>query len=288
MTDHQKLTALLSVPVKGMEVFCVGRSILGREIPVISLGRGERAVLYVGGIRGNESESCGILLSFLEDYLQQHHRGTTVYEYPMSYLFEERKIYLLPMLNPDGIEYCLHGTDKTNPLFERVQTMLGEGSLADWQANARGVDLGHNFDAGFAQNKRREQVAGIVGGACAGYSGEFPESEPETAALCRFLRRQREEIVGVLSLHEGNGEIFCNCGDNLTAKTVSAGRVLSRMTGYTMARPESLVPIGSLSDWCITALSRPAFTLKCDSSAGNAALLYAKLRRALFSFPCIV
>ena len=287
-TDLQRVEAAVRA-VKGIgEVSVLTRSILGKNIPLVSLGRGRRAVLYVGGMRGTDSESSGVLLQFLADYAEHYARRATVYGYPMTYLHEERKIYLLPMLNPDGVEYCLHGTDERNPLFERVMRMLGDGSLANWQANARGVDPERNFDAGFAENKARERAAGISGGAAAGYSGEFPESEPETAALCRFLRRHREEIVGVLSLHRGNGEIFCSCGDNLTAKTVSVGRVLSRMTGYGMTRPESLSPIGSLSDWCITALSRPAFTVQYEGKAENTALTYEKLRRALFSFPCIV
>ena len=250
------------------------RTILGREIPLLTLGRGKRAVLYVGAHSGTEGLTAEVLLDFAQEYLRQYKRLATVYEYPMRYLFEDRRIYIVPMLNPDGVEYVLHGLEAENPLRERVLRMNGGEDLSLWRANARGVDLGHNYDAGFG-----------FSGRC----GEHPESEPETAALCRFLRAHREEIMGVLSFHTGNGEIFCSCGDNLSAKTMAVGRVLSRFTGYRLHRPESLSPQGTLADWCINVLHRPAFTVDCGGvpNAPTAAV-YEHLRRLLFSFSCVV
>lgn len=286
MTDHQALTEFISVPREGMEVFCIGRSILGRDIPVISLGKGERAVLYVGGIRGTQSGASGLLLEFVRDYLQQYERNATVYEYAMQYLFCERRIFVLPMLDPDGIAYALHGVSPENPLAQRVERMQAGSELSAWQANARGVDLQHNFAAGFQKRKQKERSLGIVGGAPQGYGGEFPESEPETVAVGRFLRHYRDRLTGVLALHSGAGEVRCCCGDHMTAKCMAAGRVLSRMTGCDMIRPEEVLAEGGLTEWCVNALSRPAFDL-CYREEG-AELEYARLRRALFSFPCIV
>lgn len=265
------------------------RSILGREIPLITLGHGKRAVLYVGAHRGTDSMAAGVLLDFIADYLKQYERLSTVYEYPMRYLFEDRRIYIVPMLNPDGVEYALHGINAENPLRERVLKMNGGDDLSAWGANARGVDLGHNYDVGFGNAPKAEQEAGCQGGAPVNYCGEYPESEPETSALCRFLRQHREEIKGVLSFHTGAGEIYCSCEDNLTAKTVSVGRVLSRFMGYRLIRPESISPIGTLSDWCIAAMHRPAFSVYCGGVPNpSPAVIYEHLRRTLFSFPCLV
>ena len=225
-----------------------------------------------------------------DGYIKQYRRLATVYEYPMRYLFEDRRIYVVPMLNPDGVSYKEQGVGDDNPLRDRVRRMNGgSDDFSTWCANARGVDLCRNYEAGFAAYKRAEREAGILGEAPEGYCGEHPESEPETAALCRFLRSQREQIKGVLSFQTGNGEIFCSCQDHLSAKTTSAGRVLSRFTGYRLVRPESISPIGTLADWCITALHRPAFTVQCGGVPNaSRAVIYEHLRRVLFSFPCIV
>lgn len=270
------------------------RSILGRKIPLFTLGEGKRAVLYVAAHHGTEGIGAAVLLAFISDYLRHYEKGSTVFEYPMPYLFRERKIYLVPMLNPDGVEYAVNGVESENPLRERLLAMnKGSEDFSLWQANARGVDLNHNYDAGFGEYKQKEIEAGVINGAPTGYSGEFPESEPETAALCRFLRARREEIVGVLTLHTGGDEILCSCADTLTAKTMAAGRVLSRFTGYRLARPEGLAALGSLTDWCISVLARPAYTLKCGKSEAplsteESPKIYERLRRALFSFPFLV
>lgn len=289
--DYEKLCQLLQEIEKepAVQISTLGRSILGKEIPLLQLGKGKQAVLYVGGMRGTEGATAKLLMDFAAEYLQQLARNATVFEYPMQYLFAERRIYLVPMLNPDGISYAINGIGQENPMRERVLRMNGQSEdFCAWGANARGVDLGRNFDAGFEKNKQNEIQNGINGGAPTGFSGEYPESEPETAALCRFLRFYREELRGVLSFQLGGGEIFCDCDDNLTAKTMSVGRVLSRFTGYRLARPEQLTSIGSLSDWCIRELARPAFTMKCGIEAEKYDLAYEHLRKTLFSFPCIV
>ena len=275
------------------DVSVLTRSILGREIPLITLGKGKHAVLYVGAHHGMEGITCGVLLDFIADYIRQYEKKTTVYDYPMQYLFEQRRIYIVPMLNPDGVEYAVHGIGESNPLRERVLKMNDSNDFSNWQANARGVDLNHNYDAGFLAYKRKEAEAGIMGGAPTRYSGEYPESEPETAALCRFLRFHREQIKGVLTLHTPGEEIFCSCKDNLTAKTMSVGRVISRFTGYRLARPEGLAAFGGLTDWCISTLCRPAFTLECGKGQNplppsQRPLIYERLRRTLFSFSCLV
>ena len=280
----------LSQRYADMKMSGLTRSILGREIPLLSIGKGKRAVLMVGAHHGTDSITSRILLDFAEDYLRQLQRGATVYEYPMGYLFQERRVYIVPMLNPDGVEYARHGCAADNPLLERVMGMNGNNDLERWRANARGVDLHHNYDAGFFEYRRE---TGKEAGAPSGCGGEFPESEPETVGLARFLRLRREEIFGVLSLQTAGEEIVCSCGDNLTAKTMAVGRVLARMTGYRLVRPEGVTAFGSLSDWCITKLGRPAFTLQCGKgeaplSDDQSQRIYERLRRILFSFSCIV
>lgn len=265
-------------------------SILGREIPILTLGQGDRCVLYVGAHHGMEWLTAGVLLDFVADYIRQCERNAQVYERKAATLHRERCILVVPMLNPDGVEYAIHGAGRENPLRERVIAMNGGEDLSAWQANARGVDLNHNYSAGFLSYKRREAAEGIACGAPTRYSGEFPESEPETAALCRLLRQRREQIEGVLTLHSQGEEIFCSCGDALSAKSMSVGRVLQRLTGYRMAHPEGLAAFGGLTDWCITELKRPAYTLECGKGKNPLPLsqrpvIYERLRRALFTFP---
>ena len=269
------------------------QSILGREIPLITLGKGKKAVVYVGAHHGMEWITAAVLVDFIADYCRQLARNTAPFGNRVSYLFEERRILIVPMLNPDGVEYATAGVSAENPLYARVCAMNGGEDFTHWQANARGVDLNHNYDAGFLAYKSKEREAGILNGAPTRYSGEYPESEPETAALCRLLRYHHEDLLGVLTLHTQGEEIFCSCRDAISAKTTSVGRMLARITGYTLAHPSGLAAFGGLTDWCIESLKRPAYTLECGRGenplpVSQRPLIYEKLRRAFFSVPFLL
>ena len=288
--DMMKRTELLLSSHQNIGKNVLAHSILGREIPYFTLGSGERAVLYVGAHHGTDAATAQVLLDFVEEYATLLEKNAQVYGRRMRYVDTYCKIIVVPMLNPDGVEYATHGVARENPLRERVVAMNGGSDFSAWRANARGVDLHHNYNAGFDVYKAKEYENGVPCGAPSRYSGEFPESEPETAALCRFLRRSREEIKGVISLHASGERIFCSCADKLSAKSLAVGRVLQRATGYRLVSPTELSALGGLSDWCIEQLGRPAYTLACGkevlSKTGAArALLYAKLREALFTFP---
>ena len=135
--DYEKLCGALQELQKdpAVQLLTLGKSILGREIPLLSLGKGRRAVLYVGGIRGTEGEVARLLTDFAADYLRQLMRNATVFEHSMQYLFEERRIYLVPMLDPDGVSYVKEGVGEENPLRERLLRMNGGTDFSAWQAN---------------------------------------------------------------------------------------------------------------------------------------------------------
>ncbi len=290
MMDYHELQRALGAHAgaRGARLEVLGRTLLGREIPMLLLGEGKRTVVYVAGLHGDDLAGCDALVGFAEDYLAALSRRATVFSTPMEYLFEERCICVVPMLNPDGVMYAKEGLDQENPLRERVLAMSGGTELSHWRANARGVDLAHNFAAGFLTQKRREGAQGIFNGCAAGYGGEHPESEPESAALARFLHAEREELLGVLCFQRGTGRMECGCEDNLSAKCMAVGRSLTRITGYPLARPETLTPCGGLGDWCIRALGRPAFTVLCGEGCSSQQLFYAQLRRLFFTFPILL
>lgn len=65
-----------------------------------------------------------------------------------------RGLTIVPCVNPDGTEIALHGSEaafKYKPLVEKVCT-----DTYKWQANARGVDINHNFNAGWCRLKQLE------------------------------------------------------------------------------------------------------------------------------------
>ena len=132
-----------------LQVTNIGKSILNRSIPLISLGKGKKSVIYIGGHHGMEWITSALLVNFLDDICNEYVNGTTIFDISTRVLFETRKIHIVPMLNPDGIDYAIHGVSNDNILKSRLLRMNANDDFSHWQSNARGVDLNHNYNSGF-------------------------------------------------------------------------------------------------------------------------------------------
>ena len=295
--DHSAMMAILDEFVTrypGISVTVLGQSIMGRAIPMVRLGASEstskpRRVLYLGAHHGMEWITASVLLRFINEYCELLRSDGMAEGIRVKRLEESCEIDVVPMLNPDGVEYAIHGVSADNPLRDRLLRMNG-GSVdfSHWQANARGVDLNHNYNAGFAEYKQLEADAGIAGGAPTRFSGEAPESEPETAYLCNYLRFS-EPYGGVLTLHTQGEEIYAG-GTDAAERIV---RRLAASTGYALTRPAGLAAYGGFTDWFVREFGRPSFTVECGKGSNplpvsDMPMIYLKLRRALFEFPMLV
>ena len=257
----------------------IGRSLVGREIPLITVGQGKKAVLFVGTHHGMEWITPALLLDFLRDVGKEMRRGGET-----SVVLENRTLCVVPMLNPDGVELQINGKDDLNPLTERLNAMSG-GDFSRWQANGRGVDLNHNYDAGFFEYKKYEREHGITAGATL-FSGEHPESEPETSALCAFIRARGIDML--IALHTQGEEIYYDFGGIVPDGGKVIAKRLSALSGYALSEPTGSAAYGGLKDWFIKEYGLPAFTIECGRGVnplpiGDSDIIYKGLREAFFS-----
>jgi len=167
----------------------------------------------------------------------------------------------------------------------------GSSDFSHWQANARGVDLNHNYDSGFWEYKIVERDASLFDGAPTKFSGEHPESEPETHALCNFVRFKKPDIA--LSLHTQGEEIYYTSGDKSPNCSLSIAKTISRLTGYRISFPTGTAKYGGFTDWFIESFERPSFTLECGKGVNplpfsNYDEIYYRIKRALFTLPVLI
>ena len=286
MTHAEKLSEVF--PFLGFSY--LGESILGKGIPMFTIGQGEKEILYIGAHHGMEWLTSVILLRFIHDFCELLGEEKSMYKVSLPLLCEQYTIYVIPMLNPDGVEYQIHGISADNPLRERLLKMnRGSSDFSHWQANARGVDLNHNYDADFWEYKKLEQQAGILDGAPSRYSGEEPESEPEVGHLCNFIRFHKQ-IRTILTLHTQGEEIFYQSRGMCPPKSHAVARRISALSGYRLAIADGLASYGGLTDWCISKMNLSAFTLECGRGKNPLPLcnyfpIYAMLREVLFTIP---
>lgn len=294
--DYEQLESRLSVLSKTfscLSVGSLGHSILGRSIPLLTVGHGKKSILYVGAHHGMEWITSVLLCRFVYEFCEAVQSCRTVYRISPLEICRQYTLHIIPMLNPDGVDYQIHGPDPAHPLYPRLLSMNGNSpDFSHWQANARGVDLNHNYNAGFLEYKEYEKENGIPCGAPTKYSGTSPESEPETAALCNFVRfLSGLEII--LTLHTQGEEIYYESAGQIPKHSMGILRHIAHLTGYTPSRPEGSAAYGGMTDWCIQSLGIPSFTLECGKGnnplpLSDAPAIYGRLRELFFTLPTMV
>ena len=263
-------------------------SIMGRGIPLLTIGEGQKQIFYIGAHHGAERITAAVLIKFVAEFCAHAKRGTAVCGMNLSYIMKTCTIYVVPMLNPDGVEISANGVPADSLWHSRLVKMNGSHNFTHWQANARGVDLNHNYDADFEEYKKLEPTLGIRGGCASKYSGEAPESEPETGALCNYLRFNKPSAL--MTLHTQGREIYYTNGGMYPSTSKAAAAKLAELTGYKLNIPTGTAAYGGLTDFCIQKLGVPAFTLECGKGKNplpksELSLIYSDLRKALFTFP---
>ncbi len=250
----KKLTQIKNLD-KNIKLFCIGQSILKRKIYALGIGNLKNAVLFTGAIHAQEWLTCSILLRFFEDIFSKK----TLHGVNLSDIFEHRGLIVVPLCNPDGVEIALGGPKTAKQLCSPIEAIIKKSDKS-WQANARGVDLNHNFDAGWDILKKLERQAGITSPSPRQYGGICPQSEPETKALVSLCNALN--IKKVVAFHSQGEEIYYYYGPNTPPESELMADALAASSGYQVRKPEGLASHGGFKDWFIKAKSRPGFTVE--------------------------
>ena len=100
-----------------LNIQTVGNSILGDNIYVIKLGKGPKKVFYSASIHANEWITSILLMKFIEDYCIAYNNNSKLYGYSVRDLFNNVSIYIMPMVNPDGVDLVTGNISKTSSAF---------------------------------------------------------------------------------------------------------------------------------------------------------------------------
>ncbi len=289
-----KYIDVLSQRYKNISVTYIGESQNGKKIPMITIGKGKKSVLYIGAHHGGEWITSVVLIRFINEYCELLKKRRSINNIYLEFLDSDRTFYVVPMLNPDGVDISINGVSEGDTKYNTLLKM-NENSFdfSRWQSNAKGVDLNHNYDAGFEKYKIFEEEKHIVSGRYSGYSGKAPVSEPETSALVNFIKFNIEDIKGILTLHSQGEEIYYTSCGNSIPRIKSIGKIISRISGYKLSTPEGASAYGGLTDWFIQEYSKPAFTIECGKGKNPLPLsdyfyIYTCIRTLLFTFPTLL
>lgn len=185
-----------------LDALPVGGSVLGRDITALMLGSGRERVLYAGGFHGQEWITSWVLLRLCEDICEAISQDGHIQEIDFRRALSGRSLIFVPQVNPDGVAIALHGSASAGRYAEQVAA-LGGDTPGLWQANARGVDINHNFNAGWALLQEMERKKGIDGPAPRQWRGPQPESEPGNAGRSQRCAARRVSAMWWQCMHRG-------------------------------------------------------------------------------------
>ncbi|HRU84180.1 MAG TPA: M14 family metallopeptidase [Eubacteriales bacterium] len=246
-----------------LEVGSAGKSSLGRDLTYIRLGTGPNQVFYNGAHHSLEWITSPLLMKFIEEFSRAYVLGETMsFGYNPRSIWNASSIYIIPMVNPDGVDLVLNGLSPANPNYNNL-IRWNNGSAdfsANWQANNNGVDLNHNYNAAWQLSKDAEAAYGVTGPGPTRYSGTAPESEPESRAVADFTRAHDFRLV--IAYHTQGRVIYWDFMDMAPPEARIIAQAFSRASGYALDQTEGIASYAGYKDWFIQDFARPGFTIE--------------------------
>lgn len=259
MRDMKKLLAVYPF----LHFVSLGTTVLGRNIPAFLWGSGEKKIFVNGAHHGMEWITSLLLMKMLETCCHHYTNQTSIGDVNFSELFSRVTLAVCPMVNPDGVSIAINGLSETLPPITktRLKAYNGESTnFSKWQANLNGVDLNHNYDAAFYKGVFMQHKLGIYSPGPTRYSGNEPESEPESRAVADFTRCFKPDIV--VAYHTQGEVIYYDFESKATDKARHMAQVISEISGYQLDQTEGMASYSGYKDWVIDTFGIPAFTIE--------------------------
>ncbi|MGE5474709.1 MAG: M14 family metallopeptidase [Ignavibacteriales bacterium] len=245
-----------------IETGVAGQSVMGKNLYYIRLGRGPRQVFYNGSHHANEWIGSLLLMKFVENFSRAYANRSTIRGYNIPNIWNSSSIYIIPMVNPDGVDLVINWPNYTNPAYRRAAQINRTGLPLPrvWKANIRGVDLNLNYPAGWNAEHQFEISQGITGPAPNNYGGPAPLSEPESSTVVGFTRNHNFRLV--IAYHTQGEVIYWQYRNLAPPEALPIARQFSRASGYSIAFNPGEASDAGYKDWFIQEYRRPGYTIE--------------------------
>lgn len=240
----------------------IGASLDSRTVWEVVIGNPQapKAIFIEAAVHGREWMNSWMLMKQIEE-LMKNWETPIVEGVELGDIFEQCAVYIVPMVNPDGVTISQCGIDaiQNELLRANLYHMKGASKPARWKANAAGVDINRNFMTGWG-NKRCVKAP-----ASEFYEGIFSFSEPETMAIANAFAQRKFDIA--ISYHSMEGAIYWNIGQSgeLLDKTAALAVEVKQVTGYSYGEQS---PLNGLDyNWMMIGQNTPTVLIETGTVA---------------------
>lgn len=251
--------------------FCSVRQLtttaFGRPVWSLTIGTGDRRVLYTAAHHANERITTPVLLKFVEELAAAMDAGGKLFGVEAQNIGKAATIHTVPMVDPDGVDLVTGAIEQGTLEYETARR-LGDNypniPFPDgWKANLLGVDLNLQYPAGWLQAREIKFSQGYTKPGPRDYVGRSPLSQRESIALAEYTREVDPALV--LAYHTQGKEIYWQFENYEVPGARALGEEFARLSGYTLAQVAYESGFAGYKDWFIQEFRRPGYTIEAGS-----------------------
>lgn len=270
-TDIAYSSDLLELVLEGLmarypflQTQVAGQSLLGRPLHLVAIGQGPREVFYNAAHHANEWLTTPVLLQFLEEYAQAYSQGGRIGGADAAQLYRETTLYLMPMVNPDGVDLVTGALSPRSSAYRGAQTVAQSFPNIPfpdgWKANMAGVDLNLNYPAQWEMAQEIKAAQGFNRPAPRDYPGPSPLSEPESRAVYQLTLDHNFSLI--LAYHSQGELIYWKYLDYEPEGSLEIAREMGQVSGYLVEETPTASGYAGYKDWFIQTYNRPGYTIE--------------------------
>ena len=241
----------------------IGESVMGKPVSYVQIGNGPKQVFYNASFHANEWITTPVLLKFLEEYADAYANRQSIYSESAFLLYEEYSLYIVPMVNPDGVDLV------NNALYNSAYQAKAAKIASDypsipfpsgWKANIDGVDLNLQFPAGWEEARRIKYSQGFTTPAPRDYVGDAPLTAIESINIYQFTIEHNFRLI--LAYHTQGEVIYWKYLDYEPEKSRQIAEYFGNVSGYAVEETPSESGYAGFKDWFIQNYDRPGYTIE--------------------------
>lgn len=235
-----------------------------RPISTLVVGNGPRKVIFSASHHANEWITSLVLLKFAEELAQAIQAGGEIYGREARKIAEAVTIYMVPMVNPDGVDLVTGAIPPGDIQYDLAQRLAQDYPAIPfpegWKANLLGVDLNLQYPAGWLQAREIKFSQGFTKPGPRDYVGRAPLNQFESRALAGYTEYIDPALI--LAYHSQGKEIYWQFRDIFVLGAEELGEKMAQASGYTLTDVPYQSSFAGYKDWFIQQFQRPGYTIE--------------------------